>query len=388
MSDYRAGREDVAQDEADKDVKVRCPVLALWGEDFALVGRMLRHRRDLARADGDRRARGLDPALRPPPARGAAGGGEPRAAGVSGGMGGLIGLEPSAAAWQDAASAVMLRTSTTWPHLPIPPPSAPAANREEVLARIRSVRAELDRLGVRSVKLFGSAARDEMGPESDIDVLVEFRERAPLRPFIGTLELLEQTSGAGSTWRRRAPSTRCWQKSLPRTLPMPRDVRLYLDDLVEACRDSPCYTAGLDFSGFVADRRTVHAILRNLKIAGETVKNLPSEMLAECARYPVAEADRVADLLAHAYHRVDLAVIWRRRPERCAGPRSGRPPARRRVPEPALTLDPITLAVIQAGLGQVCNEMDIAFSRAAFSPGDRRGRRPLRRHLRARRPAR
>jgi N-methylhydantoinase B len=31
-------------------------------------------------------------------------------------------------------------------------------------------------------------------------------------------------------------------------------------------------------------------------------------------------------------------------------------------------IDPITLAVLQAALGQVCNEMDIAFSRAAFSP--------------------
>ncbi len=31
-------------------------------------------------------------------------------------------------------------------------------------------------------------------------------------------------------------------------------------------------------------------------------------------------------------------------------------------------VDPITLAVIQAALGQVCNEMDIAFSRSAFSP--------------------
>src|SRR5689334_14666710 len=35
------------------------------------------------------------------------------------------------------------------------------------------------------------------------------------------------------------------------------------------------------------------------------------------------------------------------------------------VPE---ALDAVTLAVIQAGLGQVCNEMDITFSRAAFSP--------------------
>ena len=32
------------------------------------------------------------------------------------------------------------------------------------------------------------------------------------------------------------------------------------------------------------------------------------------------------------------------------------------------TLDPVTLAVIQNGLQQVCNEMDVAFSRAAFSP--------------------
>ena len=31
-------------------------------------------------------------------------------------------------------------------------------------------------------------------------------------------------------------------------------------------------------------------------------------------------------------------------------------------------LDPITLTVIQSGLQQVCNEMDLAFVRAAFSP--------------------
>src|SRR5262245_55777111 len=33
-----------------------------------------------------------------------------------------------------------------------------------------------------------------------------------------------------------------------------------------------------------------------------------------------------------------------------------------------IQLDPLTLAVIQAGLQQVCNEMDLAFSRSAFSP--------------------
>lgn len=35
---------------------------------------------------------------------------------------------------------------------------------------------------------------------------------------------------------------------------------------------------------------------------------------------------------------------------------------------PPMTIDPITLSVIQAGLQLVCDEMDLSFSRAAFSP--------------------
>ena len=38
------------------------------------------------------------------------------------------------------------------------------------------------------------------------------------------------------------------------------------------------------------------------------------------------------------------------------------------VPAPLPPLDPITLTVIQSGLRQVCNEMDLAFVRAAFNP--------------------
>ena len=33
-----------------------------------------------------------------------------------------------------------------------------------------------------------------------------------------------------------------------------------------------------------------------------------------------------------------------------------------------MSIDAITLGVIQAGLQQVCDEMDLSFSRAAFSP--------------------
>lgn len=38
-NDYRAGPEDISQDNEDQDVKLTCPVLALWGADFEWVGR-------------------------------------------------------------------------------------------------------------------------------------------------------------------------------------------------------------------------------------------------------------------------------------------------------------------------------------------------------------
>lgn len=46
--------------------------------------------------------------------------------------------------------------------------------RDEVLAILSAHRAELHALGVKSLSVFGSVARDEAGPESDVDLLVEF----------------------------------------------------------------------------------------------------------------------------------------------------------------------------------------------------------------------
>jgi uncharacterized protein len=45
--------------------------------------------------------------------------------------------------------------------------------RDEALALLREHKDELHRLGVQSLAIFGSVARDEAGPESDVDILVE-----------------------------------------------------------------------------------------------------------------------------------------------------------------------------------------------------------------------
>ncbi len=48
------------------------------------------------------------------------------------------------------------------------------ATRHEILAILNQNKDQLERIGVRSLDLFGSVARDELTSKSDIDLVVEF----------------------------------------------------------------------------------------------------------------------------------------------------------------------------------------------------------------------
>src|SRR5688572_7943789 len=67
--------------------------------------------------------------------------------------------------------------------------------REEALRRLNAHRAEFQRFGVKSLSLFGSVARDEAKPDSDIDVLVEFRGPTTFDAYTGLLLFLEGLLG-------------------------------------------------------------------------------------------------------------------------------------------------------------------------------------------------
>lgn len=48
--------------------------------------------------------------------------------------------------------------------------------RDHVLSLLTAHRAELERFGVTSLRLFGSVARGDASADSDVDLLVSFRE--------------------------------------------------------------------------------------------------------------------------------------------------------------------------------------------------------------------
>jgi hypothetical protein len=65
-------------------------------------------------------------------------------------------------------------------------------DREAVSARLREHHSILEKLGVKSLASFGSLARGEVGPESDVDLLVEFAQPVGLFEFIRLKQALEQ----------------------------------------------------------------------------------------------------------------------------------------------------------------------------------------------------
>jgi predicted nucleotidyltransferase len=52
--------------------------------------------------------------------------------------------------------------------------------RDDTLAILRAHKEELNAVGVRSLRIFGSMARDEAGPESDIDLEAAFEDPSAL----------------------------------------------------------------------------------------------------------------------------------------------------------------------------------------------------------------
>ena len=67
---------------------------------------------------------------------------------------------------------------------------------------------------------------------------------------------------------------------------MPRDYRVFLDDILEATRKVLEYTAGLSYEQFLADRKTIEAVVWNLQIIGEAVKNIPDEIRSRYSDVP------------------------------------------------------------------------------------------------------
>lgn len=91
---------------------------------------------------------------------------------------------------------------------------------------------------------------------------------------------------------------------------MSKDRTVYVRHVYDCiCWIKEYVQAGKD--GFFHDRKTQDAVIRNLEVIGQAVKDLGTDRLA--ADYPEAPWPQIAatrNFLAHQYLGVDLTLIW------------------------------------------------------------------------------
>lgn len=91
------------------------------------------------------------------------------------------------------------------------PPAPPA-----ITSLLQPVQAELVRLGVRELLLFGSRARGDARPDSDWDFVVDFVDAPGFDQFMGLRQLLEdRLGGRVDLLSRNACPPRLWRAIEP-----------------------------------------------------------------------------------------------------------------------------------------------------------------------------
>jgi uncharacterized protein with HEPN domain len=91
---------------------------------------------------------------------------------------------------------------------------------------------------------------------------------------------------------------------------MPRDFKVYLDDILEAIEKIQKFTQSFSFETFKTDPKTFDAVVRNLEIIGEAIKNIPESIRNQHLEVEWKKIAGLRDILIHAYFGIDPEIIW------------------------------------------------------------------------------
>jgi len=91
---------------------------------------------------------------------------------------------------------------------------------------------------------------------------------------------------------------------------MKKDPLIFIKHILEAIDALESYSKGFSRETLLTDRMRKDAIVRELEIIGEAVKNLPKDFTAKYPQVEWSDIARTRDIIIHRYFGIDLNEIW------------------------------------------------------------------------------
>ena len=91
---------------------------------------------------------------------------------------------------------------------------------------------------------------------------------------------------------------------------MPRDYKLYLEDILEAIEKIQAYMQDVSFERLQNNKMLQDAILHNLEIIGEAAKHVPDVLKAKTSETEWRKIAGLRDIIAHEYFGISMEIVW------------------------------------------------------------------------------
>lgn len=89
-----------------------------------------------------------------------------------------------------------------------------------------------------------------------------------------------------------------------------RDWLFRIGDILSSITAIETYVKGMSYEDFIADRRTVDAVIRNLIIIGEASSRVPEEVVLNHPEIPWNEMRAMRNFVVHEYFGVSDKILW------------------------------------------------------------------------------
>src|SRR3989338_7596901 len=91
---------------------------------------------------------------------------------------------------------------------------------------------------------------------------------------------------------------------------MKRETILFLNDILDSIKNIGLFMANVSKKNFYDNKEKQSAVVRQIEIIGEAVKNLPIWLISEYPEVPWKYIAGMRDIITHSYFKLDLDKVW------------------------------------------------------------------------------